>query len=184
MITGRLTGWPMTVVARSRLADSPATCGAKPSSLNALTLSLTVRPFSEPATSAPYTDLGRRFFARRCATATVSNHALAICLSSPAHSLGEQPGYRRGDVAVPDGPGQPPAPEPGQVARQLLVVLTRGVEQHIQAGQPGRRLPGIRPGVVHAVRQQQDARVPGRDRGQLAPGDLQREPDVGEPSGR
>jgi len=81
MITGSDTGWPMTVVARSRLAESPATCGAKPSSLNALTLSLTVSPFSEPATSAPYTDLGRRLRARRCATATVSNQALAICQS-------------------------------------------------------------------------------------------------------
>src|SRR5260370_27745967 len=118
----------MTVVARSRLADSPATCGAKPSSLNASTLSLTVSPFSEPAISAPYTDLGRRLRARRCATATVSNHALAICLSSPAHSRGEQPGYRRGDVAVAGGPGQPPAPQPGQAPRHFLVVLTRALE--------------------------------------------------------
>jgi len=53
MTTGSDTGWPMTVVDRSRCADSPATCGANPSSLNAATLSLTVTPFSEPATSAP-----------------------------------------------------------------------------------------------------------------------------------
>jgi hypothetical protein len=53
MITGSDTSWPMTVVASSRLADSPATCGAKPSSLKAAMLSLTVSPFSEPAISAP-----------------------------------------------------------------------------------------------------------------------------------
>ena len=43
----------MTVVDRSRLAGDPATCGAKPSSPKAATLSSTVIPFSEPATSAP-----------------------------------------------------------------------------------------------------------------------------------
>ena len=53
MITGSDISWPMTLVAISRLAESPTTCGAKPSSLNALMLSLTVSPFSEPATSAP-----------------------------------------------------------------------------------------------------------------------------------
>ena len=74
--TGSATSWPMTVVDRSRRAASPATCGAKPSSLNALTLSVTVRPFSEPAISAPYTDAGSRLRARRCASATVSNQAL------------------------------------------------------------------------------------------------------------
>ncbi len=68
----------MTLVARSLLSANPATCGAKPSSANAATLSSTVMPRSEPATSAPYTDLGRRFLARRCASATVSNHLLAI----------------------------------------------------------------------------------------------------------
>ncbi len=82
MITGSDTGCPITVVVRSRLADSPATCGAKPSSLNASTLSLTVSPFSEPAISAPYTDLGSRLRARRCAAATVSNHPLLISESS------------------------------------------------------------------------------------------------------
>ncbi|CAM5362355.1 hypothetical protein SANTM175S_00752 [Streptomyces antimycoticus] len=39
MITGRAICCPMTVVARSRLADSPATCGAKPSSAKAVVLS-------------------------------------------------------------------------------------------------------------------------------------------------
>ena len=68
----------MTVVAISRVAGSPATCGAKPSSENASTLSRAVSPFSAPATSAPYTDLGSRRLARRCATATVSNHLLAM----------------------------------------------------------------------------------------------------------
>ena len=65
MSTGSDTGWPITVVDRSRCADSPATCGAKPSSLNAPMLSATVTPFSEPATSAPYTDGGSRLLARR-----------------------------------------------------------------------------------------------------------------------
>lgn len=79
IITGIEMGWPITVVDRSRSPDSPATCGAKPSSEKAAMLSSTVSPFSEPATSAAYTDLGRRFFARRCASATVSNHVfLAI----------------------------------------------------------------------------------------------------------
>src|ERR1700685_120082 len=41
-------------------------------------LSSSVRPRSEPAISAPYTDLGRRFSARRWASATVSNHLFAI----------------------------------------------------------------------------------------------------------
>ena len=71
--TGSEIGWPITVVDSSRFADRPATCGAKPSSPKAAMLSSTVRPRSEPATSAPYTDFGSRFFARRCASATVSN---------------------------------------------------------------------------------------------------------------
>ena len=41
--------------------------------LNAAVLSATVVPRSEPATSAPYTPVGSRRFARRCASATVSN---------------------------------------------------------------------------------------------------------------
>ena len=53
MSTGKETSWPMTLVARSRLSASPATCGAKPSSPKAATLSSTVIPRSEPAISAP-----------------------------------------------------------------------------------------------------------------------------------
>ena len=83
MITGSEIGWPITVVAMSRAAGSPATCGAKPSSENAATLSRAVTPCSAPATSAPYTDLGSRRLARRCATATVSNHLLAHYLILP-----------------------------------------------------------------------------------------------------
>jgi hypothetical protein len=41
-------------------------------------LSSIVNPLSEPATRAPYTEAGRRFLARRWATATVSNHLFAI----------------------------------------------------------------------------------------------------------
>ena len=42
--TGSEISWPITVVAISRAAGSPATCGANPSSENAATLSLTVTP--------------------------------------------------------------------------------------------------------------------------------------------
>src|SRR5687768_16517930 len=59
-------------------------CGRNPISLKALTLSLRVRPCSDPATSAMYTDFGSRFFARRCASATVSNHSLLLAISTPA----------------------------------------------------------------------------------------------------
>ena len=78
MTTGSEISWPITVVAIARAAGSPATCGANPSSANAATLSRMVTPSSAPATSAPYTDFGSRLLARRCATATVSNHLLAI----------------------------------------------------------------------------------------------------------
>jgi hypothetical protein len=85
--TGMDIGWPMTVTPMFRSPARPAVCGAKPSSANAATLSSTVSPRSEPATSAPYTPLGRRFFARRCASATVSNHGFAIVdlLVGPGH---------------------------------------------------------------------------------------------------
>ena len=42
-----------------------------------------VSPFSEPATSAMYTDFGSRFFALRCASATVSNHAPVLAITVP-----------------------------------------------------------------------------------------------------
>ena len=76
MITGSEMSWPSTVVASSRCGRWPATCGAKPSSAKAAMLSSTVRPRSEPATSAPYTDAGSRLLARRWASATVSNQSL------------------------------------------------------------------------------------------------------------
>ena len=76
MITGIETDLPITVVAMFRLLALPATCGAKPSWSNESRLSFAERPFSEPATMAPYTDVGRCFCARRWATATVSNHLL------------------------------------------------------------------------------------------------------------
>ena len=76
--TGIGMSWPITRVAISRVAGRPAVFGAKPSSLNAAVLSLTVTPASAPATSAPYTDAGRCRLARRWATATVSNHLLAM----------------------------------------------------------------------------------------------------------
>ena len=39
MITGRAIACPMTLVARSRVADRPATCGANPNSAKAAVLS-------------------------------------------------------------------------------------------------------------------------------------------------
>jgi hypothetical protein len=72
---------PITVVDISLFARNPATCGAKPSSPNAATLSLIVTPASAPAMSAPYTEAGRCLLALRWATATVSNHLLATASS-------------------------------------------------------------------------------------------------------
>src|SRR5689334_7056576 len=79
-ITGIDTGWPRTVTDRSRLAGSPPACGANPSSPNAATLSFSVAPCSDPATIDQYTDFGSCLLARRCATATVSNHLLLIVI--------------------------------------------------------------------------------------------------------
>ena len=62
--TGSEIFCPITVVARSRFSSAPMTCGAKPSSAKASTLSATVTPFSLAANSAAYTGLGRRFLAR------------------------------------------------------------------------------------------------------------------------
>src|ERR1700758_3370577 len=78
--TGIDSSWPSTVTARSRLAGSPPTCGVNPSSPNAATLSFSVAPCSEPATTDQYTDFGSCLLARRCATATVSNHLLLIAI--------------------------------------------------------------------------------------------------------
>ena len=82
--TGIDTCWPSTVVLRSRCTDDPAICGANPSSANAASLSAIVLPRSEPAISAAYTVAGSRFFARRWATATDSNHRSAIRVPIPA----------------------------------------------------------------------------------------------------
>ena len=53
MTTGSEMSWPITVVAWSRLAEAPATCGAKPSRLNAAVLSAYDAPASDPASRAP-----------------------------------------------------------------------------------------------------------------------------------
>ena len=86
MITGREMSWPSTRVAIDRCAWCPATCGAKPISRNAASLSSIVCPRSEPATSAPYTGAGNRLRARRCATATDSNHG--FCFHGFANQVG------------------------------------------------------------------------------------------------
>jgi len=75
-ITGNAMSTPMTVVDRSRSCARPATCGAKPSSENAATLSSSVRPRSVPARIALNTELGSVRFARRSASATLSNHGI------------------------------------------------------------------------------------------------------------
>jgi len=82
-MTGREMSCPITVVAWSRLAGAPATCGANPSWAKDAVLSAYDVPASDPASSAPYTDGGSRFFARRCASATDSNQVrlLMRCLS-------------------------------------------------------------------------------------------------------
>ena len=59
MITGIEMSCPITVVAWSRLAEAPATCGANPSSANDAVLSEYDVPASEPASRAPYTDGGQ-----------------------------------------------------------------------------------------------------------------------------
>ena len=78
MRTGMAISWPITTVACSRLGDRPAMWGAKPSSPKAATLSARVRPRSDPARMARCTERGRRFSARRSASATDSNHSLPI----------------------------------------------------------------------------------------------------------
>ena len=70
----------MTVVASSRFAGRSATCGRKPSSSKAATLSSIVSPFSDPAISAAYTERGSRFRARTCASATVSNQSFVLAI--------------------------------------------------------------------------------------------------------
>ena len=67
MITGSEICWPITLVAIARSARCPATCGAKPISRNAASLSAIVCPRSEPATRAPYTGAGSRLLARGAA---------------------------------------------------------------------------------------------------------------------
>ncbi len=84
--TGSEMSWPITEVAWSRSWGRFAMCGRNPSSENALTLSSSVMPCSEPATSARYTERGSRFFARRCASATVSNHSLLLAITAPSRT--------------------------------------------------------------------------------------------------
>src|SRR5215831_1575969 len=136
MITGSDIGTPITLVDISRIAGSPATCGANPSSENAATLSRTVRPSSAPATSAPYTDLGSRLLARRCATATVSNHLLAMMSSLPLvkFRIAERPRLQRALV--------------------LASRRVRGEDLHVQRGaelafQPGPQ--SCQPGALHVL---------------------------------
>ncbi len=82
-ITGSAIWSPSTDVARSRPAGRLAILGgANRSSLNAARLSCSVTPFSAPATSAMYTDLGRRRLALLRASSTVSNHSRVLAMVS------------------------------------------------------------------------------------------------------
>ena len=103
--TGRLTSWPITVVASSRAAGRSATCGRSRSSENALTLSFIVTPASAPATRAMYTDFGSRRLARRWASATVSNQVLVLAISELRNAgvrrdLGGRPSRRLTEYSV------------------------------------------------------------------------------------
>ena len=83
-ITGSAISCPSTEVARFRVAGRSAMCGGvNRSSLNAATLSWSVTPFSVPATSAMYTDLGRRRLALLRASSTVSNHSRVLAIGLP-----------------------------------------------------------------------------------------------------
>ena len=82
-ITGSAIWSPSTDVARPRAAGRFAIRGgANRSSLNAARLSCSVTPFSAPATSAMYTDLGSRRLARLRASSTVSNHSRVLAMVS------------------------------------------------------------------------------------------------------
>src|ERR1700727_2744311 len=143
MSTGRLTSWPITVVASSRAAGRSATCGRSRSSENAVTLSFIVTPASAPATRARYTPLGSCRRARRWASATVSNQSLVLAISELRDAC------RRGDPE--DGPaartdqvrepGHHRVPGAGDVGADRVLVDLRG---HL--------IPGLRhadPGVGH-----------------------------------
>ena len=83
-ITGSEISCPSTEVACCRAGGRSAMCGgANRSSLNAATLSRSVRPFSVPATSDRYTDRGRCRRARRRASSTVSNHSRVLAIGLP-----------------------------------------------------------------------------------------------------
>src|SRR3954454_20479137 len=101
--TGSETSWPITVVPIRLSPASPAVCGAKPISSNAAMLSAAVRPFSAPGTSAPYTPLGSRRLARRCASATVSNQGFAIAVIVALSATGSS---RAGGPEGGEGAGQ------------------------------------------------------------------------------
>ncbi len=85
--TGSEMSCPMTGVAISRVAGSPATCGANPSSENASTLSRIVTPASAPAISAPYTAFGQVLLCPplrdRHRLKPLVGHDVIIPLSSP-----------------------------------------------------------------------------------------------------
>ena len=79
--TGSEIGWPITVVAISRVAGSPATCGAKPELGERGHVVADGDARLGAGDQRAVDRLGQPPLARRCATATVSNHLFAIASS-------------------------------------------------------------------------------------------------------
>src|SRR6195952_2165111 len=92
----------------SRFSVAPITCGAKPSSANASTLSETDPPFSLAEINDEYADLGSRFLARCCAMATVSNHLSRAMVRRDFRCRTSSEAGRRRHWSVEAGGGAPP----------------------------------------------------------------------------
>jgi hypothetical protein len=95
----------------------------------------------------------------------------------------EAVGKGRGDVSVALHPSKATVPESSNVAPQISVLLSGGIEQHVHTRQAHGGQARIGPGVVDTVRQQQHPGVSSEDPSQLAGRDLQWERDVGEAGG-
>src|SRR3954463_4403214 len=181
----------MTRMAICLSLASPAVCGANPSSAKAAMLSSTVSPRSEPATSAPEPPLGSRFLARRCASATDSNHAFATAdplLLGRTGATASSTGCAHGHVALS-------ATLAGRVRsgdldrRDVELHLDPVADQHaagVQHGVPGQRpvaaLDGQRaleadPGVAERVQRRAGEREVHRDRlGDVLDGEVAGDP--------
>ena len=61
---------------------------------------------------------------------------------------------RRGDIAMVPDRSAPPAAFARELGAELAVVFAANVKQHVEPRESGGPDPGVRPGVVHAVRDQ------------------------------